>query len=393
MKKTMIGMVLLFLAAFSPALALPAGAMVDEGIFDQVSGRVTVQRLDGGLLAAKAGDLIEGGEIVETGPSSSARILLPDQSVIELKENTRIEVNDSRANVRGVSSVLLYLGRLWGNIAQSPDGETSFEVVTSSAVAGVRGTVFSAGVGLDGATRIGVEQGEVEVQGEAGSPVLVKAGQETSIDLGAKPQALSPYQKSEDQWRQWLNSRQQAIMAKADVLPDQVMKNIQGPRQRFEAQAAEMKRLQGQWQAYAQKQERQGRPVRATPAVRREVILQMRAMFIVAKQLQRADNRMVASYFLVERLDQDMQAHPDQYSPELRAKIHETAQKLDAMDLGKLHRQNLYMLDKYAEGLEQAVSKWNLNPELKRRIEAARRAGHLRELQRARMQKQLKEKP
>jgi len=149
-----------------------------------------------------------------------------------------------------------------------------------------------------------------------------------------------------------------------------------------------MKRMQRRWQLYAERQELQGRPVRATPAVRREAIRQMREMFVVAKQLQRADNRMVASYFLIERLDNDMQAHPDQYSPELRSKIHETRQKLEAMDLGKTHRQDLYLLDKYAEGLEQTVSKWNLNPELQRRIEAGRRAGQLRELERARRQKQ-----
>jgi len=393
MKKTMIGMVLLLLATFSPVLAFPAGAMVEEGIFDQVSGRVTVQRVDGGLMPAKMGDLIEGGEIVETGARSSARILLPDESVLELKENTRIEVNDSRENARGVPSVLLYLGRLWGDIAKSEDGDTSFEVVSSSAVAGVRGTVFSAGVGIDGQTRVGVEQGEVEVQGEAGSQVLVKADQETSVDLGAKPKEPSPYQKSEDQWRQWLNSRQPALMARADALPAQIMKNVEGPRQRFEAQAAEMKRLQQSWQAYARSQEKPGRPLQARLAVKREVIRQMRAMFIVAKQLQRADNRMVASYFLVQRLNQDMQAHPDQYSPEFRVKIQETAKKLEAMGLGKIHRQNLYLLDKYSEGLEQAVTKWNLNPELKRRIETARRAGKLRELQRARMQKQLKQSP
>ena len=391
MKKTMIGIALLFLATFSPALALPAGAMVDEAIFEQVQGEVKVLGADSAVRPAQAGMLVQGGEIIETGAKSSARILLPDESVLELKESTRIELNDSRENARGISSVLLYLGRMWGDIAKNLDGDTTFEVVTPSAVAGIRGTIFSAGVGMDGETRVGVEEGVVEVAGETGS-VAVAADQETTVELGAAPRPASPYRRGEDQWRQWANARQQAIMSKADLLPERLMKNIEEPRQRFIAQAEEMKRLQKRWQMYERRQQRQGRPVQATPAVKREAARQMREMFVAAKRLQRADNRMAASYFLVQRLDRDAQAHPDQYSPELRRKVQETAKKLDAMDLGKIHRQNLAMLDKYAEGLEQVVSKWNLNPELKRKIEAGRRQGKLKELQRQRTEKQLKQK-
>ncbi|OGP57649.1 MAG: hypothetical protein A2V67_18220 [Deltaproteobacteria bacterium RBG_13_61_14] len=390
MKKTMIEIVLLLLAAFSPVLGLPAGAMVEEGIIDQVQGQVQIQSPEGAVRPAQAGMLVQGGEIVETAVQSSARILLPDESVIELKENSRIEINDSRANARAISSVLLYLGWIWADIAVGQDGDTAFEVVTPSAVAGIRGTVFSAGVGIDGSTRVGVEKGVVEVEGETGS-VSVKAEEETSVELGSAPGPVSPYRRGEDEWRQWAAGRQQVLMRRADVFPGLIARNVRTTQGRFAAQAAELKREQRRWDAYERRQQLRGREARVTPAVKREVIRQFREMYRLSRQLQRADNRMMAGYYLIERLDQDLQAHPDQYSPEFRAKIRETRQELDALDLPRIHRQNLALLDAYATGMEEAVGRLNLNPELRRRIEGARRRQRLEELRRQPLPQRLKQ--
>jgi hypothetical protein len=256
------------MAALTLTRGEPAAAMADEGILERVQGQVEITGIDGTTRPGQAGMLVQGGEIVETGTEALVRILLPDESVIELKANSRIEINDSRANPGAISSVLLYLGWLWAEIAGSQAGDTTFELVTPSAVAGVRGTAFSAGVGIDGATRLGVDQGEVKIEGEGGS-VTLQAEQEAVVEMGSAPGPVSSYRRGEDEWTRWVAGRQGRLLERAEMLAAVAERNVRMAQSHLVSQTRELKRLQRRWEAYERRERRRGGAAALAPAFRR----------------------------------------------------------------------------------------------------------------------------
>jgi hypothetical protein len=94
---------------------------------------------------------------------------------------------------------------------------------------------------------------------------------------------------------------------------------------------------------------------------------------------------MMAGYYLIQRLDEDMQANPAQYRPELRERIHRIRQELEGQNLLLLHRQNLTLLHHYAAAMEETVTRLNLNADLKRRLVPGARRERLLELRRQRL--------
>lgn len=358
---------------------LPTEAMQEEGILEQVRGEVRIFSAEGVMRLGQAGMVVGAGEIVESKAQSSARILLWDESVIELKADSRIELNDSRANPGAVSSVLLYFGRLWAEMAGSQEGDTVFEVVTATAVAGVRGTAFSAAVGIDGATRVGVERGEMVIEGEGGS-VKLRAEEETVVELGLAPGPVLPYRGGEEEWERWAAARREALVGRAEVFAAVAARNARLAQIHLVGQQRELERLQRRWEAYERRQLRRGREAALTPAFRREAGRQFREMFRLARQLQRTDNRMMAGYFLLQRLEAEMQAHPEQYRPEEQTRVQELRQELEGLALSRRHQENLVLLDRYTARLEDTAIRLNLNPELRRRLTSRQRQERLQEL-------------
>lgn len=138
-------LLLLCVACSSPEAPPPA----------PVAGGWRVAEVHGEAKSAGApvppGVALADGTEIEMG---AGRIVLEHPEVGTVRSNAR-----SRVSLKSKSRVALLAGKLWATILPQRAG---FEVETSNAVAGVRGTEFFVEHG-DGRTRVAVVEGEVEV--------------------------------------------------------------------------------------------------------------------------------------------------------------------------------------------------------------------------------------
>jgi hypothetical protein len=187
------GMVLALLAAGSLVLLSSPGTKM-EG----VARMATLDRAEGvvGLLPtgsdtwqpASAGEHVEVGSRIRTGPGSAAVLVFFDGSTTELEAETEIAVIEM-SSPQGNDRVILLeqaLGQTYSRVQRAPDRVSRFEIATSTAVVAVRGTEFSTAVEMDGTTRVAVVEGAVEVTAQ-GTTVVVLVGQKIAVHPGQIP--------------------------------------------------------------------------------------------------------------------------------------------------------------------------------------------------------------
>jgi hypothetical protein len=143
---------LVFLSA-----AFPAGAEERVAQLNKVDGNVSITRsADGKAEEAKmAGPRVRngsvfGGDVVSTGPGSTATMLFGDGSQVDLKEKTSLTVQEidltklAKGGKRDKPigrKVRVLAGSVWTNVVPNAQVATEFE--TPSGVAAVKGTTFT----------------------------------------------------------------------------------------------------------------------------------------------------------------------------------------------------------------------------------------------------------
>lgn len=142
------------------------------------------------LSVAAKGTTLAQGDHAATGASSVARLALADGSFVALAPNTLIKLGKVELTRDLKRAVRIDLLR--GNVEAiaEPKGEGSaFDVVTRTAVAGVRGTRFRVGLADAGGTSVETLSGAVELRGSEGSKeaVMVTAGHASKVEADGKP--------------------------------------------------------------------------------------------------------------------------------------------------------------------------------------------------------------
>jgi exonuclease VII small subunit len=193
-----LALALIVTSSLAPSLARAEGAVT----LAAVSGDVRVrppQSKD--YLEAKRGARLEDGARIKTGADGVAELQYDDGSKAVVRIDSEIIVRPKSGE--RPSGLVLMLGRVWAKIAKSSGGDRSFEVQSANAVAGVRGTDFEVGVGLDGSARVVVSSGEVEVEGEE-QRVSVKGGHQVETEQN-KLGKVAP-QKGDPGWDTWFST-------------------------------------------------------------------------------------------------------------------------------------------------------------------------------------------
>lgn len=114
----------------------------------------------------KAGQALPEGAHLRTGPQGRLELTSQTGSVVRLGPSSRVRL--ARAQVGGGArrvGLRLFVGRLWANVTKSLAGDSSFEVRTTNAIAGVRGTSFTVLARKDASALIRVYTGTVGVRG------------------------------------------------------------------------------------------------------------------------------------------------------------------------------------------------------------------------------------
>ncbi len=125
-----------------------------------IAGTMTLERGTEGTVKPEVGQKLYQDDILVTGENSSADIAVKDFGIIKLGASTRItlaELKDTAASIRMDQGEMV-------SLITRKDKSQNYNVVTPTAVAGVRGTIFFTSVKGDQATTFGVVQGSIAVQ-------------------------------------------------------------------------------------------------------------------------------------------------------------------------------------------------------------------------------------
>ena len=180
-------LVLLVLGLF--AVSLQAATPVAQAV--AVSGGVTVVRSDGGTTEAlTAKDMIYLNDLIKTDNKGRVKLLLSDDSLLKVSPASELRVSEMVVGPSDESSTTLNLlkGKLRSLVGKKLGANSRFEVHTSVAVAGVRGTDFEV-LALDH-TLIRCFEGLVQsgnVNDEVPGTVLLMANTFTRVLPGQPP--------------------------------------------------------------------------------------------------------------------------------------------------------------------------------------------------------------
>ncbi len=200
------------LLAVGCAIVFPRSLEAANGVatVTYVSGSVERQAGGGYAPVAVGGTLAEGDRI-RTGAASRTEMKLRDGSLVRLGEKSQFTLQAStfgpKASQRHFSGKLL-AGRVWAAVVKLVGADSSFEVSTPNAVAGVRGTRFAAAVEPSGETTVRVYEGTVLVSNR---PVYAVEGA-TKAD---RVQVAGPQEITRKQWTEMVTSAMQLVRVTA----------------------------------------------------------------------------------------------------------------------------------------------------------------------------------
>ena len=114
----------------------------------------------------KKGDKLRKEHEVKVAEKSRIELRFPDGTVMRLAAKTNLKMSELAFNKQTDSKnvkVDLSKGKLWANVKKLATSDSSVEVKTSNAVAGVRGTVYRVNVEDDHSAMVKVYDGSVYV--------------------------------------------------------------------------------------------------------------------------------------------------------------------------------------------------------------------------------------
>jgi hypothetical protein len=246
LKRVMTLAVLFFIAMLcvsSTASAAESGG--SDAVVAVIQGTAQVYNKDvtnGSPL--KKGDSVKKDQEIRVAAKSRIELRFPDGTVMRLAEKSRLKMSELAFNKQTQGKnvkVDLSVGKLWAKVKKLATPDSSVEVKTSNAVAGVRGTVYRVNVDEDQSALVRVYDGDVYVSNpprdttkpihkvtephpvagphEVTPPmhevsmeewiVIVKAMQQISISpqgIASKPQDFDPKADADD-WVRWNQER------------------------------------------------------------------------------------------------------------------------------------------------------------------------------------------
>lgn len=176
-------------------------ALAKEAVLVGAQGSVEVQAPGSrdwtvGILEAS----LESGTRIKTGTGSGAVVLLPNGEQLKIDALTSITINKNFRNGSEGSSLDLQEGKVWSRVNKLKGSDSSFEIITPTAVCGVRGTSLVMQVDADGGGILTVVDGLVDFSNELGS-VSVGASQQSSVSPGQAP--TPPKVVDTKHWVEW----------------------------------------------------------------------------------------------------------------------------------------------------------------------------------------------
>ncbi len=173
-----------------------------------LEGEASVARGGGNASALAVNAPLYDGDRLKTATGTRLEAKLTDGSILRLAPGSELKLEEAKfaKGESGTKKVKLSLafGRVWASVTKLFGSESSFQVATDNAVAGVRGTRFAAEKNATGDTTVRVYSGQVLV---SNAPIYAKAGH----TKGKRVQVPGPSEISQKQWSELVAGAMQQI--------------------------------------------------------------------------------------------------------------------------------------------------------------------------------------
>lgn len=176
-------------------VALPQTGHTGAGVAQFTFGEVQVQRT-GNSAAVQKGDVIESGDVLNTGPQGRAQIKFTDGGIMSLAPDSQLviqrysDTKDGSQDSFLVNFVRGGLRAVTGLIGKR--NRDNYKVQTSASTIGIRGSGFSSAYNPDGTVSVSGELDEIEVCTQAGCVGLARGQTAIVQDNKTLPQVTSP---------------------------------------------------------------------------------------------------------------------------------------------------------------------------------------------------------
>ena len=172
-------------------------AFADTGNISFVIGKVDVQKKGKSSWESVFIDKeIENGDRIRTRLQSRCEVLLPDESLLNIGENTVFEIKIVDSKKEEEYSFFLWIGKVTAKFKKLVSSKQRRTIESPSAVVAVRGTEFSMGVDQGKRTSVRVKSGKVEYTSKStGKSVFVGVNQISTVVPGQDP---TPPRESDD---------------------------------------------------------------------------------------------------------------------------------------------------------------------------------------------------
>ena len=174
-----------------------------------VSGQVDVEFRDNGgnsveIKPARINMVLPVNSIVKTGYSSLCDITMPDGSIIKLASDTYLKLDSLELSLseRKQNAIFsLIRGQIKAKVGRLLNKDSGFCIMTDTALAGVRGTVYGVDSKVD-ETDVLVFKGEVEVSSAQGkfAPIVVRKGQMVTVYDFAPTEPKDISEETKEAW-------------------------------------------------------------------------------------------------------------------------------------------------------------------------------------------------
>ena len=254
------------------ALGLVAALLVGAGGSVEAAESVVVIRAEGqvsvrgpseeGYRRVKTRDRIGHGSRLRTGADGKVELQFADRTRSKVMPNSEVMVRAPGGDAKNPNGVVVFFGRLWSSVVKSVSGKETFEVRGANAVAGVRGTEFEVGVADDGASRVVVDEGLVDVEGDVdGQTVPVGPGYLVDADAQGRLQERRKTPKRLD-WDGWFSAHARALERRGRVIAKDLHGRLDRRRAQVQRLVGEQRRLRASIERL-EAQRRAGAPVNA----------------------------------------------------------------------------------------------------------------------------------
>ncbi len=169
----------------------------------------------------KQGDVLQKDQEVKVAEKSRMEVRFPDGTVMRLSAKSHLKLNQVTYNRQTDDKnvkVDLSVGKLWAKVKKLTTPDSTVEVRTSNAVAGVRGTVYRVNVEDDKSALIKVYDGSVYVANPPRDESQ-QAGKATAPHEVSGPHAVSPpyHEVSMEEWTTIVKAMQQITISPQGV--------------------------------------------------------------------------------------------------------------------------------------------------------------------------------